>query len=474
MTYLNTYLNRILAIELRRSGVLRVAFLLAVPTIGVMLVPSSRSVFDGLWMQLAVTVRSLMQLALPLAVGGGAWLGMQEHRHHLGELLDSTPKSRAQRVFPRAFSLAGLAAASYLIAVAVGLPAVLGTASYFPAAVLPITAVGVLSLVAAGLLGMAAGRAVPRLIIVPVLVLVTAGLAGILPTIVHDEQSFGTGPDRYSSTLWLSPIWTFGAQDFTTLTSRVSLLQVVLTGSLAITGLLLTFVRRRFVLPALVPAGAGVALAMILLPASGGAALATDAGAVVLHCTDHGPQVCVTQVHAFELDQVAAAAQPVLTGLAQIPGAPKRATEIQTLDGDLNQNLLAKGRSGTIYFGDPNTTYLTNGKFGAKAFQQALVDGAFTPPCDADGVLEGGTNVVGAWLAGATSMLDPDPEGDGNYGTRGITLWSGEDVAQFNRAITGLEALPPARQKAMVARAWKGVQACRPGAMKQILALGNL
>ncbi|MEK8108046.1 hypothetical protein NKG94_29250 [Micromonospora sp. M12] len=66
--------GRILRIELRRSAALGIALLSLV--VGVALLLSSTQFFAARWMQLAVIVRSLLMVLLPLALAGGrGWAG---------------------------------------------------------------------------------------------------------------------------------------------------------------------------------------------------------------------------------------------------------------------------------------------------------------------------------------------------------------------------------------------------------------
>ncbi|GLY32753.1 hypothetical protein [Kineosporia sp. NBRC 101731] len=463
------HLNRIIGIETRRSGVVPVALLVAVPMVALIL--TTVSSFEGRWLPLAVTVRTMLQLALPLVVGGGAWLGMREHRHHLGELLASSPRSRARRIRPLAISLAGLVTVAYLTAFAAGLPRVLGRAVYVPMATLPVTAVGALSLVAAGWLGLAAGRAVPRLILIPVLVVLSAGLTGIVPSLVQDSYFGVDQRDSVPAALWLTPVWTFTVPDFDTVTGRTSLLQAIALLGLAVTGLLLASVGRRGIAPALVPAAAGLAGAALLLPASGSAALADDARAFAPRCSDAGPQICVSTVHAYQLDEITAPAQQVLTRLAVVPGAPTRAAESRMDD---RSGRPVTDRAGTISFTDPYATYRSDEGFSVRAFQQGLADQAFLPDCDVSVIKDDydlGVAVIGAWLAGSGSLLEPHP--DDNFGDRVVLIWDTDEIDRGDRAIQALRTLPGARQTDLVRQVWTLTRTCRPEAMTALMALGK-
>ena len=458
-----SYVKRIVSIELRRSGVLPVALVAAVPCAA--LLCTSPGSYDGRWLQLAAEARTGLLLALPLTLGGGAWLGLRESRHHLGELLDSSPKPRALRVLPQALILAVLAVLSYLVIIGAGLPWVLGRAGYFPPAVVPLTLIGALALVAAAWLGLAAGRAIPRLTTVPVLVLASALLAGIVPMFVQDTALIGNAPDRRFPFWWLTPILVAQIDDFETVTARISVLQAVLLTGLASSALLVAMFGRRRVLLSWLPALAGLALAFSLLPATQSDALVNSPQARALACTTDAPEVCVGKVHAYQMDEVAAAAQPVLKGLSRIPGAPTRAVEMQRPDED-GPKVWAARPTDTIPFPDPFAIYGGSQDFDVRMFQQSLVDEAFWPRCDASGRSSAqalqqdlGQAVIGGWLAGANPVFDSAAP-------------STQETAHAESAYRALVALPEPRQKVVVQQAWKATRSCQPDAMAAIDALG--
>ena len=172
-------MGRILRIELRRSPAVFIALLSTV--IGTGLLVSYPSEFAGRWMQLAVAVRLDLLVLLPLALAGGAWLGRRDALHRVDELFASTVRPRWQRVLPTAGAFAVAVVTTYLLVFLIGAAWVAPTSRYFPVVAIAVTAVGALSLIAAGWLGMAAGRAVPRLVTAPALAVVGAAVAGMLP-----------------------------------------------------------------------------------------------------------------------------------------------------------------------------------------------------------------------------------------------------------------------------------------------------
>ena len=211
---------------------------------------------------------------------------------------------------------------------------VVPTSGYFPGATIVVTAVGVPALVAAAWLGMAAGRAVPRVITAPILAVVGFVLVGLVPelatwpdTDARSHAASGRSRRRCCSSR-PSPAWTTSRRS----RRRVSLLQALWLVSLAATGLLLLgAVRRRAIAFAVLPALLGVAVAVPLLPVGGarGAAV-VDPVAIELVCDNDGPQVCVTRAHAALLPDVVGPARQALGMMAaKLPNAPVRAVETQ-------------------------------------------------------------------------------------------------------------------------------------------------
>ncbi|WP_433220061.1 hypothetical protein ACQP00_16945 [Dactylosporangium sp. CS-047395] len=306
--------------ELRRTSVVVVGGLSLV--VGAALLVSFPQGFAGRWLQLAVAVRLLLVFLFPVALAGGAALGRREARAGVGELFASTPRPRSHRLLVTAAALAIGLVAAYGLLFAVGAVWVVPSAGYFPLAALAVAGVGALALVAGGWLGLAAGRAVPRFVTAPVVAVLGIFLVGMLPEWVQ----VGRARPR---ALLLSPVFSGAIDDFATVAPRVSAVQAGWLATLAATGLLLATASRRAILPAVVPAVVGAALAVQLLPLGGYAAVAVaDPRAVDLVCDDRGPQVCVTRVHAALLPGVAGPVRAALAVLAAgVPGAPTRAVE---------------------------------------------------------------------------------------------------------------------------------------------------
>jgi hypothetical protein len=161
----------ILGIELRRSVALWAAALIAAS--GAFLLYATSPPY-GWWMELVIGQRQLLQLLWPLALGAGAWQAWRERRCRVEELFATTPRARWRRVAPVAAAMAIAVVAAYAATLAAGLGHTSGFAGDFPAGVLPVTAVGALSLVAAAWLGLAVGRLLPSPLTPPFLAI--AGL----------------------------------------------------------------------------------------------------------------------------------------------------------------------------------------------------------------------------------------------------------------------------------------------------------
>ncbi|MEU8253816.1 hypothetical protein AB0C06_06060 [Micromonospora inaquosa] len=455
--------GRILRIELRRSAALGIALLLLV--LGAVLLLSSTRFFAGRWMQLAVLARSTLVVLLPLALAGGAWLGRRDARYRVNELFASTVRPRWQRVVPTAGALAVSVVAAYLLIFLVAVGWVVPTAGYFPGATIVVTAVGVPALVAAAWLGMAAGRAVPRVITAPVLAVVGFVLVGLVP---EWASAPGTGaeigqPRAEPAGVLLLPAFT-GLDDFQTIATRVSLLQALWLVSLAATGLLLLgAVRRRAVAFAVLPALLGVAVALPLLPAGGarGAAV-VDPVAIELVCDNDGPQVCVTRAHAALLPDVVGPARQALAMMAaKLPNAPIRAVQTQqvTYWARLTSDAAPPRHSAdTVVFDTPTINWVGRADLSGDYFLPSLLDAAWRQECGDQSVrgdVYRARTVATAWLTG--QLPAPHPGSDP------------AETARLESAYQALVSLPEVEQRRRVAAAREGALECRDDELVALL-----
>ncbi|MEU7869032.1 hypothetical protein [Dactylosporangium sp. NPDC049140] len=428
---------RVVRLELRRSAAAVVA--VASFVIGTALLFSFPQAFAGRWLQLAAALRVLLLVLFPIALAGGAALGRREARAGVGELFAGTPRPRRHRILATAGALAAGLLAAYALTFLAGLARVVPTSGYFPPSALAVAGVGALSLLAGGWLGLAAGRAVPRFVTAPVVAVLGVAVVGIVPEWARVAP--GAGAD--AAALLLTPVYAGGIDDFQTVAARVSLVQALWLAALAATGLLLAVARPRTVAPALLPAVLGAAVAVPLLPSGGyAAAAAYDPGAVELICDDHGPQVCVTRVHAALLPDIAGPVRAALATLAaRVPGAPARAVESRAPaygTGPADPPHAA----GTLVFLAPSIG--ANGRADLRdgSFPGLVLGAAWEQTCDPApaGAYEGRELAV-AWLTGAAPAR-PEPAA----------------------AYAALRARPEDEQRRLMVAAREAVLACRPDA----------
>ncbi|MFF0150512.1 hypothetical protein [Micromonospora sp. NPDC005203] len=457
-------IGRIVRIELRRSAALGVALLLLAT--GLPLLITSTHFFAGRWMQLAVIARSMLVLLLPLALAGGAWLGQRDARHRVGELFTSTARPRWHRTTVTAGALAITVVAAYILVCLVATGWVVPTARYFPGATIVVAAVGVPALLAAGWLGLAAGRAVPRVITAPVVAVVGFALLGLVPELVAqpdpDLAAFRPEP----SALLLIPVIN-ELDDFQTIMPRVSALQTLWLVALAATGLLLLgTVRRRATALAVLPAVLGAAVAVPLLPIGGtrGAAV-VDPAAIELVCDNAGPQVCVTRVHAGLLPDVVGPARQALAMMAaKLPNAPVRAVQTQqvTYWARLDPRAAPTPHSAdTVVFDTPSFDRLGRADLTGDYFLPSLLEAAWKQEC-AEQSVQGDEYrariVAAAWLAGRP----PAPSG-----------WDPAEVGRLVSTYQALVSLPEAEQRRRMAAAREAALACRGDGLVAVLPEGQ-
>ncbi|MGC4757517.1 hypothetical protein [Micromonospora trifolii] len=456
--------GRVLRIELRRSAALGIALLSLV--IGVALLLSSTQFFAARWMQLAVIARSTLMVLLPLALAGGAWMGRRDARHRVDELFASTVRPRWQRVAPTAGALAVSVTTAYLLTFLVGAGWVVPTAGYFPSAAIVVTAVGVPALIAAGWLGMAAGRAVPRVITAPILAVLGFALVGLAPELaMQPDVSTGVARFRPEPAAMLLLPTNNSLDDFQTVMTRVSLLQALWLVSLAATGLLLLgAVRRRAIAFAVLPALLGVAVALPLLPVGGArGAAAVDPVAIELVCDNDGPQVCVRRAHAGLLPDVVGPARQAL-GLmaAKLPNAPVRAvqTERVTFWAMLEPDMApARHPADTLVFDAPTIDRFGGADLSGDYFLPSLLEAAWRQECGEQPILGDvyrARIVAAAWLTGRPPAPQPEP--------------APEEMALLESAYQALVSLPEAEQRRRMAAAREGALACRDDELAAIMS----
>ncbi|MBF9130671.1 hypothetical protein I0C86_17145 [Plantactinospora sp. S1510] len=454
-------MGRILRIELRRSAALGVALLSLVVATATLL--SYTEGFAGRWMQLAVSGRSLLMVMCPLALAGGAWLGRRDSRSRVDELFTSTARPRWQRVLPTAGALAITLVTAYILMLLIGAAWVLPTAGYFPIAAIAVSAVGVLSLIAAGWLGMAAGRAMPRLVTAPALAVVSVALLALLPDYLSVASMVEDRSDP--AALLLTPVYIGGLDDLQTVVARVNLTQALWLAALAATGLLLLgAVGRRAITLAVLPAVLGAAVAIPLMPTGGyDAAAAVDPDAAELVCDNDGWQVCVTRAHAGLLPDVVGPARLALTMMAaKLPGAPSRAVETRRVQSWAQPDDAAPAakadRAHTLVFDAPPIGRTGRADLTDADFLPGLLEAAWRQDCggqqeDQDAYLA--RTVAAAWLTGQLPVAQ--------------SWWVPGDPERVSAAYQTLIGLPEAEQERRMVEARDAALACRTDALRSIL-----
>ncbi|MEU4560777.1 hypothetical protein AB0F72_20555 [Actinoplanes sp. NPDC023936] len=313
-------MSRVLGIELRRSAALGSALVLFV--LGTLLLYFVEDIaFATGWMQLAMTQRLYLGLLWPLALAAGAWQASREHRSKVAELFASTPRPIHLRMIPILAAMTLSVTAGYLAMGVSGGLWILRTAEYVPAQVFAVTAVGVLSLVAAVWLGLAAGRLLPWRGTAPALAVAGLGLLLSIPG--------ATRPHGWLA-LVFSPIYEMNMPAaYTTVPGRASAAQAVWMAALAVTAVLL-FASRGWPgrVAALLPVALGAALAITVMPHQNRYVIdAIDPVARELVCAD---RVCVSRVHSGLLPEIGGPARDGLTILAKLPDAPSEVHEDTT------------------------------------------------------------------------------------------------------------------------------------------------
>jgi hypothetical protein len=310
---------RALRIELRRSAALWSGLLIV--ALGLLLfysLPGPWTKGSGAWTEewttLARWQRWQLVLVWPLAFAAGAWQGRRDRRAKTGELMATMPRPMYQQVLPPAIAMAIGAAAAYLLFFAVGAVQVTGNSAHHHLNWLPVAGVGMLSMIAAVLLGMGIGRVVPFLLTAPI-----SGFAALTALIylqVEADHEYLYNDMRTSALSVLSPTIQDLHEAFTTVAPRVNLLQALWFAAVAATGLALAVaVGRRAKLMALLPVVAAAAVALPLMPTSRAEAYVPDTSAVALICTPDAPRICVSRVHQDELGKIVG---PARQGLAEL------------------------------------------------------------------------------------------------------------------------------------------------------------
>ncbi|GAA2511940.1 hypothetical protein [Winogradskya humida] len=432
-------MNRILGIELRRSAAIGTALTVAV--IGSVLLFFAEGIYfsDG-WLQLAMTQRLYLALLWPLALAAGAWQARREGRANVGELFASTPRPRVQRTAPTLGVMTVAVVVGYLLMGLAGGLWIIGTARYLPVAVFAVTAVGLLSLIAAVWLGMAAGRLMPWLVTAPLMGV--AGLALLL------SLPGATRPRGWLA-LVFSPIYEMNMPDaFQDVPGRASASQAIWLAALAATAvMLLVSSSWRLRVAALLPVILGATLAIGVMPHGKRVVIgATDPASKELVCAQGEPGVCVGRVHSGLLSEVTSPAREGLAVLAKLPGAPTQVHEdtttflpdaYPTWHDDVVLLRVETGPDGHL--------------LNSKAVQVEVVSGAFSSPPQCEKPASYADTMAAAfWLMGQ------EPKAD-------LLVAAPEEIDEVATVWQGLQALPAAEAQSQLQALRKAALTCSGG-----------
>ncbi|KJK48648.1 hypothetical protein UK23_16660 [Lentzea aerocolonigenes] len=430
---------RALRLELRRSLAPWAGMLLVATAVALLYSVSAPwwkgpEAWDEQWHSAAQWIRFLLVFLWPLVVGAGAVAGLRDHRAGIADLLTTAARPPWRRAAVTAGALAIYLVLGYLTVFALGAVQVIWHGGYFHLAWLPITAVGALAVVAGGWLGMGVARAFPS-VLTPPLLAVSALVALVFLTISQDPAA---DPSRVlpNQVVLLSPALSAVRNVYDTVAAAANAGQAIWLAGLALTGFgLLVATSARLRLIALVPAVAGFAIALPVLPAR---TLVLNESASAAVCREH---VCLTRMRASTLDSFAPVAEHALRLLATLPDAPTSVREVP--EPSLHHGGVPR-RPETV-------PVLFNGSFEAAQpgdWLTELVAGAGTPTCFGESDDDQGTireaaarAVAAAWFTGELK-----PVRDHLF----IRAGAAEPA---RRAWEALRVLPPDQQLARVSAA---------------------
>ncbi|GAB2622127.1 hypothetical protein Aab01nite_76710 [Paractinoplanes abujensis] len=398
-------MKRMIAIELRRSNALTLVLLLIAASLAGLLL--SGNDWTATWIRFSYLHGTSLFLLLPLALAGGAVLGRREKRTHADELIASTGRPKAQRLLPGLLAVGLAAGLTHLVVFAVAglMPAMTGSYVGLTALLWPLT--GTLALIGGVWLGLAAGRAWASPLVPP--------LVAVLALVAQIGLSEVGGPGGTSALRNLSLFSQPPSYDWETITPRTLIGWTLLGLGLAGGGYLLATGR------SWLPRVAAVA---VMAVAFAGAAVVPgtkqtdhyriDAGAQKLVCADGAPQVCVTAVHAYVLDDAAPQVRKAMKLLAKLPGAPTKAAEWRADEvyGFEDANWMNGGTTrpepGTLNF----DLVLDDNKISEQLVENIVVGaGTYWNGCQQGWDVVAG-HAAGAWLMGTDELTGVDDGSD--------------------------------------------------------------
>jgi hypothetical protein len=376
--------GRILRLELRRTVGIGTAAITIVLMIGLLYFhgpwEQPPTAWTDQWNSLASWQRELLTFLWPVALGAGALQGLRDSRSGMLELLGTTSLPTRRRISPTTLAIGGWLTVGYLVVLAVGAVQVAGNTSYFPLGWIPVALVGILALIAAGLLGMGLGRLAPSRL-TPPLVAVAAliamvVLAGISP-LAHPDGSMAVALLAPGIGNLLDPIHDV----FTTVAGSVTLGQALWFAGLAVAGFVLLSANRPLArVAAAIPVVLGLAAALLVLPSNLPAAYARDSGASALVCADGTPTVCVSRAHENRLAALVGPARDALRLLSVLPGAPTSVVEDTRTDQGFARQPLPQANEVVLNFDDEDF-HRSQPNLSPDQLRLAVLASAMTPTC---------------------------------------------------------------------------------------------
>lgn len=267
--------------------------------------------------------RFLLVFLWPIAIGAGVLQGMRDSRSGMTELLTTMSRPGRHRAAKLAAALAGVLVLGYLLIFAVGAVQVAFHDGFVGLGWLPVLLVGVLAMCAGAWLGLGLGKLLPHPLTAPAAAVAAFVATAVLQFVPANGNPLeGAFPIRVAL---LAPA--FNVYDpFLTTASRMDLGQAIWFLGMAVTGfLLLTAVSVRAKALAVLPAVAGLVIAVPVLPTTVAEARVPDPSATAQVCD--GP-VCVTRMHEDQLARLAEPGREALRLLGTLPEAPVRVVEL--------------------------------------------------------------------------------------------------------------------------------------------------
>ncbi|MEV7603451.1 hypothetical protein AB0O91_39395 [Kitasatospora sp. NPDC089797] len=448
--------GRVLGIELRRSVALWAGLVVLGSSLAILYALDGlwwrgTTAWNAQWTPMALTTRSLLAYLWPLSMGFGAVYGLRDSRSRMGELLASTPRPAWRRAALPAGALALAVASGFGLLVLWGAGQVaFADTDYLPVGWLPISLVAVLALAAAAVFGMGVARALPSVLVPPILVV------GALLTVMYLRQTTdgalpsGQAPNRFSQ---LSPVTDMPRQLLLTLSGRVDLGQALWFLGLLGTGFaLLAASTRRARLLSAAPVLAGAVLALLVLPADPRDTFVVDRSAAAPVCD--GP-VCLTRAHRSQLPAFAASGKEALRVLHQALGdqAPASVHEETALRAMSDERQLSADVV-LIDLDDPLIARATGAEL-----TRLMVGQGLAPNCRPRTIWEGGgqttipaQSVAASWALGDRGLVPLEqPAGD---------PYTQQEWTKARAAWETLNSLPAAEQRSRMARVRAAALSC--------------